>query len=71
MIIHEIHIEGMVLGESFQVATIIEKLTPTWKDFENYLEHKRKEMSMEDLAVRLHIKEDNRGSDKKGTHTPT
>ena len=61
----------MVLGESFQVATIIEKLTPAWKDFKNYLEHKRKEMSMGDLAIRLHIEEDNKGSDKKGAHTPT
>ena len=38
--IHEIHAEGMVLGESFQVATVIEKLPPTWKDFKNYLNHK-------------------------------
>ena len=69
VIIHEIHVEGLVLGKSFQVAAVIEKLAPAWKDFKNYLKHKRKEMSMEDLVVRLHIEEDNRMSDKKGAHT--
>ena len=69
VIIHEIHAEGMVLGESFQVATVIEKLPSAWKDFENYLKHKRKEMNRDYLVVRLRIKEDNRGFDKKGAHT--
>ncbi|KAK3026763.1 hypothetical protein RJ639_040302 [Escallonia herrerae] len=55
----------MVLGESFQVAALIEKLPPTWKDFKNYLKHKRKEMKLEDLIVRLRIEEDNRQSEKK------
>ena len=71
MIIHEIHVEGIVLGESFQVAAVIEKLSPAWKDFKNYLKHKRKEMSMEDLVVRLRIEEDKKESDKKGVHTST
>ena len=52
----------MILSEDFQVATIIEKLSPKWKDFKNYLKHKRKEMSMKDLIVRLLIEEDNRRS---------
>ena len=65
VIIHDIHAEGMVISESFQVAAVIEKLPPGWKDFKNYLKHKRKEMSMEDLIVRLRIEEDNRGSEKK------
>ena len=69
MIIHERHAKGMVLGESFQVAVVIEKLPPTWKDFKNYLKYKRKEMSMEDLVVRLRIEEDNKRYDKKGVHT--
>ena len=61
LIIHGIHAEGMVISESFQVAAIIEKLPPAWKDFKNYLKHKRKEMNVEDLIVRLCIEEDNRG----------
>ena len=59
VILHEIHVEGMVLSESFQVAAIIEKLPPNWKDLKNYLKHKRKEMKLEDLIVRLRIEEDN------------
>ncbi|KAK2999460.1 hypothetical protein RJ639_023085 [Escallonia herrerae] len=57
--------KGMVLGESFQVAALIKKLPPTWKDFKNYLKHKRKEMKLEDLIVRLRIEEDNSHSEKK------
>ena len=44
VILHEIHDEGMMLSETFQVAAIIEKLPPAWKDFKNYLKHKKKEM---------------------------
>ena len=65
MILHDIHVEGMSLNESFQVVAIIEKLPPLWKEFKNYLKHKRKEMRLEDLIVRLRIEEDNRASEKK------
>ncbi|KAH1097582.1 hypothetical protein J1N35_014503 [Gossypium stocksii] len=55
----------MIISESFQVAAIMEKLPSTWKDFKNYLKHKKKEMSVEDLIVRLRIEEDNRGIEKR------
>ena len=64
LILHEIHAEGMFVSESFQVATIIEKLPSSWKDFKNYLKHKHKEMRLEDLMIRLRIKEDNRTLEK-------
>ncbi|GJV33868.1 hypothetical protein Tco_1394268 [Tanacetum coccineum] len=67
--IHDIHAEGMTLSETFQAAAIIEKLPPSWVDFKNYLNHKRKEMSVEDLVVRLRIEEDNRLA-QKDTYTP-
>src|SRR4051812_3374143 len=67
LILHEIQAEKMELSESFQVACVIEKLPPAWKDFKNYLKHKRKEMTMEDLIVRLRIEEDNRKSEKRGS----
>ncbi|WMV29621.1 hypothetical protein MTR67_023006 [Solanum verrucosum] len=41
----------MVVNDVFQVAAIIEKLSSLWKDFKNYLKHKRKEMTIEDLMV--------------------
>ncbi|KAE8736163.1 UPF0481 protein [Hibiscus syriacus] len=59
LIIHSILAEGMIISESFQVATIIEKLSPAWNDFKNYLKHKRKEMTVEYLIVRIWIEEDN------------
>ena len=65
VVVHDIHAEGMTLSETFQVAAFIEKLPPSWKDFKNYLKHKRKELSLEDLIVRLRIEEDNRLSEKK------
>ncbi|PHT66503.1 hypothetical protein T459_30928 [Capsicum annuum] len=52
-------IDSLVVNEAFQISAIIEKLLPLWKDFKNYLKHKRKEMTVKDLIVKLHIKEDN------------
>ena len=64
-IIHEIHAQGMVISESFQVAAIIEKLPSGWHEFKNRLRHKQKEMSMGELILRLRIEEDNRRYGKK------
>ncbi|CAL8118822.1 unnamed protein product [Prunus armeniaca] len=55
LILHEIHSEKMELSEPFQVVAVIEKLSPSWKDFKNYLKHKHKEMGLEDLIVKLRI----------------
>ncbi|XP_070005782.1 uncharacterized protein [Nicotiana sylvestris] len=63
---NRIFIEALVINEAFQVAVMIEKLSPLWKDFKNHLKHERKEMSLEDLIVRLRIKEDNKAAEKKG-----
>ena len=53
LIMHEIHAEGIFVSESFQVATIIEKLPSSWKDFKNYLKYKHKEMWLEKFIIRL------------------
>ncbi|XP_070012231.1 uncharacterized protein [Nicotiana sylvestris] len=63
--------ELKVIDEAFQVAVMIEKLSPLWKDFKNYLKHKRKEMSLENLIVRLRIEEDNKAARKKGRENST
>ncbi|GKC70290.1 hypothetical protein Tco_1116173 [Tanacetum coccineum] len=39
------------------------------REFKNYLKHKQKEMSVEDLVVPLHIEEDNKLA-QKDTYTP-
>ncbi|KAI3445174.1 hypothetical protein Pfo_001839 [Paulownia fortunei] len=58
IILHDIHVEDMELSESFQ------------KDFKNYLKHKRKEMGLENLIVRLRIEEDNCKSKIKSDKLP-
>ncbi|GKA67032.1 RNA-directed DNA polymerase, eukaryota [Tanacetum coccineum] len=64
----------VLMSETFQVAAIIEKLPPSWVEFKNYLKHKRKEMSVEDLvhagsSSRFNSKgnkKDKKKNDKKG-----
>ncbi|XP_070024829.1 uncharacterized protein [Nicotiana sylvestris] len=68
---NRIVIKGLVINETFQVAAMIEKLPPLWKDFKNYLKHKCKEMSLEDLIVRLRIEDDNKAVEKKGCGNST
>ena len=64
MLLHEIAAENVTLCETFQVAALIEKLPPGWENFKNYLKHKRKAMSLENLIARLRVEEDNRKNDK-------
>ncbi|KAH0655528.1 hypothetical protein KY285_030410 [Solanum tuberosum] len=52
VIIHDLLAEGLVVNDAFQVAAIIEKLPPLWKNFKNYFKHKCKEMTVEDLMVK-------------------
>ena len=54
----------MTLNEFFQVASIIEKLLSSLKDFKNYLKHKHKEIKLEELVVRLGIEENNKKAKK-------
>nr|GEW17538.1 hypothetical protein [Tanacetum cinerariifolium] len=63
------HLDLLCHNYVLNVAAIIEKLTPSWVEFKNYLKHKRKEMSIEDLVVRLLIEEDNKLA-QKNTYTP-
>ena len=63
VLIHELHLEGCSINEHIQVGAIIEKLPPSWNDFKIYLKHKRREMTMEDLILRLRVEEDHRKGD--------
>ncbi|XP_069150789.1 uncharacterized protein [Solanum lycopersicum] len=51
LILHDIIVEDMVVYEAFQVASMIEKLLPSWNDYKNYLNLKGKEMQLEDLDI--------------------
>uniref|UniRef100_A0A1S3X6C5 Uncharacterized protein n=1 Tax=Nicotiana tabacum TaxID=4097 RepID=A0A1S3X6C5_TOBAC len=62
---YKIEDAGLVINEAFQVATMIEKLPRLWRDFQNYLKNKCREMKLEDLIVRLRIEEDNKATKNK------
>ncbi|CAL8168240.1 unnamed protein product [Prunus armeniaca] len=64
ILIHDLLAKGCSINEHFQVGAITEKLPPSWKDFKIYLKHKRKEMSMKDLILRLRVEEDHKKGDK-------
>lgn len=55
----------MQLDGKFQIATIINKLPSTWKDFNTFLRHKTKEFSLESLITWLRIEEELRKQDPK------
>lgn len=65
LILHDILSEGIVLLDAFKVASVIEKLPPCWREFKSYLKQKWKEMSLEELIVKLRIEEDIRKMDDK------
>ncbi|XP_070675674.1 uncharacterized protein [Malus domestica] len=65
-LIYELHSEGCEINEHFQVGAIIEKFPTSWSDFKIYLKHKRREMNMEDLILRLRVEEDHRKADRSG-----
>ncbi|XP_050147505.1 uncharacterized protein LOC126622849 [Malus sylvestris] len=63
-LIHDLHAEGCLINELFQVGAIIEKLPSSWNDFKIYMKHKRREMSLEYLILTLRVEEDHRKGDK-------
>ncbi|KAF3623695.1 putative histone deacetylase 8-like [Capsicum annuum] len=63
--------KGLIVDDAFQVAAIIEKLPPIWKEFKNYLKHKRKEITVKDLIVRLCIEEDNKAAERRSKENST
>ncbi|XP_022148559.1 uncharacterized protein LOC111017193 [Momordica charantia] len=65
IITSDLQSEELVINEPFQIVAVIEKLPPAWREFKYYLKHKRKELSMENLTVKLRIEEDNRKEDKE------
>ncbi|CAN6720600.1 unnamed protein product [Malus baccata var. baccata] len=59
-------IDDAGLNKFVIVGAIIEKLQTSWNDFKIYLNHKRREMNMEDLILRLRVEEDHRKADHYG-----
>ncbi|KAM1453552.1 hypothetical protein EV1_003162 [Malus domestica] len=56
-LIYELHSKGCKINEHFQVGAIIENFLTSWNDFKIYFKHKRHEMNIEDLILRLRVEE--------------
>ncbi|KAL6189128.1 hypothetical protein ACLB2K_040518 [Fragaria x ananassa] len=61
---HELRDEGMGQNETFLVASIIEKLPPSWKDFKIYLKHLYEDMNLEQLILKHRVEEENRKNER-------
>ncbi|GKC23418.1 hypothetical protein Tco_1025568, partial [Tanacetum coccineum] len=63
-------IRKMNMDEAIQVSCIIDKLTPSWKDFKHTLKHQKKALTLVELGSHLRIEEslrvynDNKGKRK-------
>ncbi|KAK4364542.1 hypothetical protein RND71_015900 [Anisodus tanguticus] len=53
-------------NEQFLVASLIEKLPHSWNEFMSYLKLKTKEMTFEELIIKLQIQEDSKKALPRG-----
>ena len=56
--------EGMKLCDVFLANVLLEKFPPTWTDYRNYLKHKKKDLTLEELVSHMRTEEANRLKDK-------
>nr|GEV78914.1 putative S-adenosyl-L-methionine-dependent methyltransferase [Tanacetum cinerariifolium] len=56
----------MNMDDAIQVSCIIDKLSPSWKDFKPTLKNKKEELTLVELGSHLRIKESLRYNDNKG-----
>ena len=59
LLINDLAIEDIKLPEPFVANYLAETLTKSWKDYQNNMKHKRKQMSLKDVIIHIRIEEQN------------